>query len=38
MFFNRKYFDEHYSGSERPMSDIVYVCSAVDPSTWEKKR
>ena len=36
MFFNRKYFDEHYSGSERPMSDIVYVCSAVDPKTWEK--
>ena len=35
MFFNRKYFDEHYSGSERPMSDIVYVCSAVDPKTWE---
>jgi len=36
MFFNRRYFDEHYSGSERPMSDIVYVCSAVDPATWEK--
>ena len=35
MFFNRRYFDEHYTGSERPMSDIVYVCSAVDPATWE---
>ncbi|MBQ8080711.1 MAG: phosphodiester glycosidase family protein [Clostridia bacterium] len=36
MFFHRKYFDEHYEGSERKTSDIVYVCSAVDPATWKK--
>lgn len=36
MFFNRKYYDEHYTGSERKISDIVYVCSAVDPAAWEK--
>ena len=38
MFFNRRYFDEHYAGSERKTSDIVYVCSAVDPATWEKRK
>lgn len=37
MFFNRKYYDAHYTGSERETSDIVYICSAVDPAEWKGK-
>ena len=35
MFFDRKYYDWHYTDAERRTSDIVYVCSAVDPATWK---
>ena len=37
MFFGGKYYDSHYSDIERPTSDIVYVCTAVDPATWKDK-
>lgn len=37
MFFNRSFFDHdhHYVGIDRVTADIIYVCSAVDPATWE---
>ena len=37
MYLGRTYYDmdHHYNGEERVMSDIVYVCSAVDPASWQ---
>ena len=29
MLFNGKYYDSNYPDSERPQSDIIYVCTAV---------
>lgn len=37
MFFNRTYYDWHYTDAERRASDIIYVCSAVDPATWKEQ-
>ncbi len=35
MMFNGKYFDDKTRNTERRQSDVIYVTSAVDPSTWK---
>ena len=38
MYFGKMYYDNrfHGEGEKRAISDIVYVATAVDPSTWKK--
>ncbi len=35
MLFNGKFVDHKTPSTEREQSDIIYVCSAVNPETWK---
>ena len=39
LYFGKTFYDKdfHYIGNGRKTSDIIYVCSAVDPATWKDR-